>query len=447
MSKNGKKTLSCLQRRLRKAVDTLKVQSRNFCASCVKPFRRNKTRRNACRKGEDDAAAKQNRGPEQHMLRRPAKTFHPFPRLPAELRLHIWSLAMPERVVSFAHPRTDWAQWRPLPREDVFGPPFVINTLKASFHNVSLLQVNREARAAAMWHLYGRGPPAPRARENDEEKMKIKERRSWGSSVKKQWDAETSPKLFSPTHDTAVIPLRDALLVKAFSQPKFAPIARARHVALLVDEPSLRQRCRWEREDPPPPGSMMRRRLHARLIVRLIAWLPGGEWRPPLRPLIWGDLPTQFHHLKRLETVTLVFRKHRLGSSSKQEARTMPGPRTRIAVYEPARWEREGVNPGGLLEDLISRGTSLEQFYGRVGPVLAVRGCPELIAMVSGGGVGFPPGAQLRFGKIEDPDAWKDEAWYRGMMALRVSVFICFRLPIYCMLAPYWTFQHCFGHL
>ncbi|ROT43215.1 hypothetical protein SODALDRAFT_33709 [Sodiomyces alkalinus F11] len=458
MSRKGEGALRLRRRlplRLRKAIDTVRAKTKNLCSLCVQPFQRNDANRNICRKGEG-TPVKQKGGPSGKRLRRPLKTFHPFQRLPTELRMQIWSLAIPERVVSFAHPRNAWGRWRPLDRGIPFGPPFVINTLKGSFHTIALLRVNREARAAAMWYLYGRGPPLPQSKgherheqheghEGETAHWKINEETSWGG-WKRQWDPETSPNLFSPMNDTAVIPFRDAITVDGFAQPRFAPIVHARRIALLVEEPGFRHRCRLERLDPLYTITK-RRTFLIRVAVALISWLPGGEWTPPVPSRDFDDMPVKLDHLKELETVTLVFRKYRMGSSSKRTTRTMPGPRTRIVAYEPKPESREEevetFSVERLLEDILRANRGLERFYGRAGPVLAVRESEELASFVAG--TGLPPGVQLQFGKIEDPDAWKDEMWYRGQLALRVSAFVFLRLPVYAILAPVWSVLDCFG--
>lgn len=74
--------------------------------------------------------------------------FHPFPRLPLELREEIWRLCLPYRVSEREDPN-DWLVWQVLGSEEVNSPCWLHKTSRSNKRPPLLARVCRESRRVA----------------------------------------------------------------------------------------------------------------------------------------------------------------------------------------------------------------------------------------------------------------------------------------------------------
>ncbi|KAG7103895.1 hypothetical protein HYQ45_018619 [Verticillium longisporum] len=352
-------------------------------------------------------------GSRELIHRNKTTTFKCFARLPFEIKELIWEFAMPNRLITFAHPPSKWTLNRRLsllPHPQTI--PFGHNGIKQAQASFALLRVCYEARLVALRHLHRTNTVRHPLQPEDPTPRPTQFRRAApGTDFRRP--SHHDP--FNLDADAVLMPIRDTARGRSFRDPRVRHLLNTRHLVVAITEKP--RKLQWEEAGR---GTWRR---------RLAPCLPDA---PCPHPATWGApvsfedtrVPEDDHllgHFADLETVTYVFRPYRLRRARRRQPAPVVGPRAYV-VY--ARDPTAGY------------ADQLRELYGSEGPVRTARVwngvLPDCLE-----GDRVHPTALVRIGRVVDPDEWKETLSEAAWTAARLVWLVLVRMPVFVLLSPF----------
>ncbi|KAM0529514.1 hypothetical protein ACHAP9_002075 [Verticillium nonalfalfae] len=336
-----------------------------------------------------------------------------FARLPFEIRELIWEFAMPNRLITFAHPPSKWSLNRRLsllPHPQTI--PFGHNGIKQAQASFALLRVCYEARLVALRHLHRTNTVRHPLQPEDPTPRPTQFRRAVpGTDFRRP--SHHDP--FNLDADAVLMPIRDTARGRSFRDPRVRHLLNTRHLVVAITEKP--RKLQWEEA------------RHGTWRRRLAPCLPDA---PCPHPATWGA-PVSFEdtrapeddhllgHFADLETVTYVFRPYRLRRARRRQPAPVVGPRAYVVYARDAT--------AGYADQL-------RELYGSEGPVRTARVwngvLPDCLE-----GDRVHPTARVRIGRVVDPDAWKESLCEAAWTAARLVWLVVVRMPVFVLLSPF----------
>ncbi|KAM0283412.1 hypothetical protein ACHAQH_002535 [Verticillium albo-atrum] len=332
-----------------------------------------------------------------------------FSSLPFEIREKIWEFAMPNRLITFAHPISNWTLTRDLSIiQHPQNVPFGHNGIKPAYKSFSLLRVCYESRLVALRHLHRTNNTRHALQPEDPTPRPTQFRRAGPKSDLRRPNRHDP---FNFEADAALMPIRDTARGRSFRDPTVRHLLNTRHLVVEVDEAPLRRRWRsqygtWRRS--------------------LAAWMPYAPFPEPgtwnvnlLAPVVPGE-EYMLGHFTDLETVTFVFRRYCLRRARRNQPARVLGPRAYV-VYPTD--EEAGYKD------------QLRELYGREGPVATASDWSTPLPHCLDG-VEVHPTARVRIGRVIDPDGWKEDVKEASRLLANI-VWLGLRAPAFVLLSPF----------
>ncbi|KAM0335625.1 hypothetical protein ACHAQA_000674 [Verticillium albo-atrum] len=335
-------------------------------------------------------------------------TFKDFGRLPFEIREKIWELAIPNRLITFAHPTSNWTVTMDLKiLQNPRNAPFSHNGIKPAYEALGLLRACYESRLIATRHLHQTNNVRHPLQPDDPTSMPAQFRRTApGSSSVLRRPTHHDP--FNLDADAALMPLRDTPRGRSFQDPTIRHLLMVRHLVVEIDQhhPRLRERIKaaW-----------------ARMCSAVSPATPSSSANAIIRSRVHARDRYQLGHFLNLETVTFVFRPY----SRRRAAQNLParvlGPRAYV-VYSA--------------DETKPYYAQLRELYGKKGPMVTTADVTSMLPFLLGG-FGVHPTARLRVGKVVDPDEWKEDAKDIARRILGILGLVVIRVPAFVLLSPF----------